>query len=261
MISNIHDKLDFNPDWEVDNPPLADVFDQSFTYLSSGGQAYAFVSEDGKTVLKFFKHHLRRPTLFVQWVPLPKKWREKRNIHIEKRTKKLLRDFSSYKLSMEHLQEETGLLYVHLNKTTALNKEARIIDKLGIQHRVNLDQVGFVLQKKADLAFSRLLQLVQLNDLSGAQRSIDAICDLILSRCQKGIYDEDPRIHRNFGFVDEKAIIIDVGRLRPDKTRINPVVQKDDLYRITKRLRLYLKDISPQLANYLEETLEKKTNE
>ena len=257
-IANIFDNLPYNANWEVKNPPLIEGMDQKFSYLASGGQAYAFVSEDGKYVLKFFKHHLRRASPLVRYLPLPSSWRKKRSLHIQKRRKKLIRDFNSYKLAMENLRQETSLLYVQLNNSSSLDQTVTIVDKLGIEHNIPLDKVGFVLQEKAELAFPHLLQLVQKDQIMKAKEAIDSILDLIISRCEKGIYDEDARIHRNFGFIGNKAILIDVGRLKLDPSRKDQQVQKQDLYKITRSLRLYLKDICPQLADYLQETLDYK---
>lgn len=224
-MMGIQSHYPYNGAWDVQNPPLPDVFEQRFVYLAAGGQCFAFLSEDGKYVLKFFKHPL----------------------------KKLNRDYSSYKLAMEKLPEETGLLFVHLNKTKNLEKKARIVDKLGIEHRVDLDRHDFILQKRAVMTYPHLLHLVQANDLEGAKEAIDSICALILNRCQKGIHDDDAKIHRNCGFIDNQAVIIDVGRFRPDVRRLDPKVQSADLIRCTEKLKAYLEEISPELALYLEE--------
>ena len=51
-----------HPDWNT-SPSLSDhsaiekVLDQPFFYLGKGVQCYAFISQDGTTVLKFFKHY------------------------------------------------------------------------------------------------------------------------------------------------------------------------------------------------------------
>lgn len=153
---------------------------------------------------------------------------------------------------MEQLPEETGLLYVHLKKTDELKTQAKIIDKLGIQHQVDLDKVGFILQKRAEMTYPHLLQLVQNHDIAGAKAAIDSIYSVIVARCQKGIHDEDAKIHRNCGFIDNKAVIIDVGRFKADPRRQDPEVQKRDLALCTEKLKHFLEDLSPELATYLE---------
>lgn len=248
-ILKIHSRFPNDPTFDTISPPLPDIFSQPFTYLGSGGQAYAFVSADGNYVLKFFKHHHHTTSKLKRLLPS----KHKRQL---KREKKRLRDLSSYKLAMEILPKETGLLYVHLNTTDYLNTRVTIYDKLHIAHELNLDEVPFVLQKKATLAYSYLDELIKNGMLEEAQEAIDSICHLIISRCRQGIYDEDPRIHRNVGFINGKAMLIDVGRLKPDPRRHDPQTQRDDLIKITKRLEIHLRQKSPQLADYLNDHVE-----
>ena len=80
------------------------------------------------------------------------------------------------------------------------------------------------------------------------------LCKLIASRSKKGVYDEDPRIHCNFGFLEEKAMIIDVGRLKRDPQRAALYAQ--DLPKITRRFYRWLSEESPELALYLQECIE-----
>lgn len=251
-FTKIHSNIPYSPKWDVACGELPRVFEQRFTYLAAGGQAYAFASEDGQYVLKVFKHHLRRIPLWLRFLPLPRSLDEKREIQKQKRGGKLHRDFTSYKLAYEQLPEETGLLFVHLNKTNHLHQKARLVDKIGIEHSLDLDRVDFALQKRAQLAMPYLKKLIKKGEIEKAARAIDSICDLIVHRCQKGIYDEDPRIHRNVGFVDDKAILIDVGRLKIDPARVDPKIQQHDLAKITYRLGEYLKGVSPTLHQHLE---------
>jgi len=261
-LTKIHSNLSYNSDWETSAPPkemlemLDDIFNQTFTYLSSGGQAYVFVSEDGKYVLKFFKHHLRRLPFLLKHLPLPKNLAAKREKKRAGRIKKLHRDFNSYKLAFESLSEETGLLFVHLNKTDHLKKHLRIIDKLNIEHLLDLDQLEFILQKKATLAFTYLRNLINQGENEAAKKAIESICTLILNRCKMGIYDEDAKIHRNFGFIDNRAVLIDVGRLKYDERRKEVDVQKADLRKITQQLDRFLYEISPELAIALEKRVD-----
>jgi hypothetical protein len=251
-IAKISSNLPFEKKWETD--PLSEaehremlqILDQKFTYLASGGQCYAFVSADGQSVLKFFKHHMR----------LPCGWRPESAKKLQKKKNKLERDFNSYKLAFEELREETGLLYIHLNKTDHLKQTVTIVDKLGIEHRLDLDRTEFVLQKRADLVYPHLQDLMQKGDTAGAKQVVDALLEVITARCQKGIFDEDARIHRNFGLIADKAVIIDVGRFKKDSTRTQPDVYHKDLETITKRLKTWLDEDYPLLSLYLEKRLD-----
>lgn len=250
--------LAFNPKWEVTEPlpqKITSLLCQKFTYLNSGGQCYAFASEDGTIVIKFFKHHLRRLPWLLAHLPLPPKYAALREKQRVKRLCKLDRDFTSYKIAYEMLREESGLLYLHLNKTKNANLSTTIVDKLGISHKLDLNTIEFIIQYKADLALTHLKKLIQGEQIDQGKEAINSILSLIISRCQKGIYDEDPRLHCNLGFKEEKAMLIDIGRLRVDPKRIEQKVYREDIKHITYKLNQWLLKESPELANYLEERL------
>lgn len=254
-LLKIQSQLTFDPRWET-TPPKTDLsalLKQKFKYLNSGGQCYAFISEDEKLVIKFFKHHLRRVPWLIDHLPLPAKYAALREKQRQNRSQKLLRDFNSYKLSYEELPDETGLIYVHLNKTHNLGLKLTIVDKLNIQHQLELDGLEFVVQKRAELAMVHFQRLIDEQKTDEAKEAIDSLISIIVSRCQKGIYDEDPKLHRNLGFVGARAILIDVGRLRKDANRMSPDVYAGDVAMITEDLKTWLQKRSPELAVYLEE--------
>lgn len=258
-IGRISSNYDFNPEWEVSHVNedlLNKASKQKFSFLGSGGQCFAFVSEDDKYVIKFYKHDTARLPFFMKYFPIPKKYFPKREIQRKKRLKRLFRDFNSFKLSYEYLEKETALLYLHLNKTNYLNRKITIIDRVHISHTLDLDKMVFILQKKADLAYPYLKHLAEKKDFNKAKHAMQSICDLIFSRLQKGIYDEDAKIHRNFGFIQDHAILIDVGRLKFDEKRKNPAIQQTDLQKITKPFKEWLKKEIPEFETFLNAALE-----
>jgi hypothetical protein len=186
-------------------------------------------------------------------LPLPPKYAKQRADHRASREKKLLRDFTSYKLAFEQFPEPTGLLYVQLNKSLEKPLPIEIIDKIGIAHTVDLSEVEFVLQKRAHLAYD---YLDECPDIETAKRAISSLCVLIASRYHEGIYDEDAKIHRNFGFIDGKAMVIDVGRLKLDRRESSAENLYHDLKKSTDRLRLWLVANHPELVDTLDTTLE-----
>ena len=266
-LSRIFSALEYNAGWETS--PLSElkqkdvdaILDQKFIYLACGGQCWAFLSEDGTSVIKFFKHHRRTLPVWIKALPLPAILSEKRKKRLQKKEGKLVRDFASYKLSFERLNQETGVLFVHLNKSKNLKKRLTIVDKLGIEHTISLDDVEFVLQRRADLVYPHIKALVKNNDRKGAEAAIRSIVDLIVTRCKKGVFDEDPRIHRNFGFIGGQALIIDVGRLVNDPQRKKSEVYIRDLHKITIRFREWLLKKHPTLAPVLDQEIERVTHE
>jgi hypothetical protein len=252
-ISKIQAPIPYYPQWQENKEELPDVFDQKYNYLDSGGQAYAFASEDGKYVLKFFKRHLRTVPLWLRVLPLPETLAAKREAQRVKRERKLHRDYESYILAMQYLPEETGLLYLHLNRTLHLKTVAHIVDKIGIEHTIALDKVPFILQKRAINSYAYIESLLENGELEKAKEAIDSILALIASRSMKGIYDADVSIHRNLGFYEQRAMIIDVGRFKLQPTLVEPKAYREHLYKVTRRLSTHLEEMCPQLAEYLDE--------
>lgn len=214
------------------------ILTQPFTYLGSGGQCYAFLSADKKTVIKLFKHHHLKP------------------IFSSSETKREA-FFQSCKLSFEELQEETGLIYAHLNKTRHLKRSITLIDKLGIHHSVDLDNLEFVLQKRVSLALRTVKKLVRTSQHEEAEKAVRAIVEMVAMRCEKGVQDRDNGMRRNMGFFEGKAISIDIGSF----SRAPGMKQRDEMRQEIKektwRLALFLKRQSPSLWEKYNESVEK----
>ncbi len=256
-LTKILSTFAFNPDWEcpsssqIDADHLEKILNQPFHYLARGAQSYVFVSEDDNTVIKFFRlnHLCTPPWLAAFHLPLTLQ-PYKISKMLEKRTS-VNRDFQSYKIAFEEMKEETGLLYMHLNKTSHLKKHLKIIDKIGIAHDLDLDNMEFLIQKKATLFYPTLEKLIKTEGETAAKEAISALIELLVSRCQKGIFDKDPDLNTNFGFLDKHPIQIDIGRFRYDETRRNPNIYCDDIIRITDSFRQWLDRNYPSLSLHL----------
>jgi hypothetical protein len=259
----IHSDLTYDPKWEISalsretDLELERIFSQKFHYLGCGGQSFAFVSEDNEYVIKFFKQkNFRKPYSYLLTLPLPSILELSRLRKLDKALFKMNRDFSSYKLAYEELREESGLIYIHLNKGTQLNSSLKVIDKIGIEHEIDLDQIEFVVQRRAEHLYPYINALMANGDLTGAKQSLHAVLEIIVSRCKKGIFDEDPRIHNNLGLIGSKAIFIDIGRFVRDPQRVLPSVYLNDLNLIiAKRFYSWLEDNHPILLPILLEDL------
>jgi hypothetical protein len=233
-------KLPFNPAWEG-RPLTADeqreaaiALSQPYRYLGGGGQCFSFVSKDDKYVVKFIK---QKPFDLPAWMrrfPLPfliqRKW--------EKRAAKRDRAFQAFKLSFDLLSSETGLIYVHLNRTVHLHRALPFEDAEGKTHWIALDDVPFVVQKRAELASQTIDRLMQDKDLRNAKLAIDRILALNLKLSQKGFHNRDPNFRSNCGFIGADAILIDVGRIASGKQESCKAICKFRDYLLTKHPEL-----------------------
>jgi hypothetical protein len=227
-----------------DNDEARALLSQKFTYLTKGHQSYVFVGADGQTVLKFYRFpsHMRR----FSWLKHPFSYHfSKRRQQIKAyNEEKLHLTFKSYQLAYDQLREETGLLFIHLKQTQSLKQTLHIQDRLGASYFLDSDSTYFILQKKAEPIFPTLEKLLLKGDKLGAKEMIAQIVRLIATRCEKGIEDLDAILEKNYGWLEGKAIHIDVGRF------VKKEVDRQELVKITKPLGHYLQERDEELYLY-----------
>jgi hypothetical protein len=261
-MCKITSSLPYDSRWEIN--PVGDfekreidaILNQKFHYLGAGLQCYVFQSNDGNYVIKLFKHHHMRPKSWLNHFSLPGKIDKFRTNIIKAREKRLRRHFRSYKIAYQDLLEETGVVYIHLNKTEEFKDPLILVDKIGIAHSLDLNNTEFVLQKKADLVYLTLEKHLKAGDLEAAKNCISSLLDLILTRCKKGIADKDPAIWRNFGFLGGKAVEIDVGSFAKDVFYLKPYWYKQELFYDTLDIKNWLKEHHPELCEYFDQKIE-----
>lgn len=262
QLQNIESDFAYQKDWEVHPLDLKEqevvnaALEQPYYYLAKGCQAYAFVSEDGHYVLKFFKYQRYRLQPWLEYFPpLPAivKYREEKKA---KKWQKLDGFVKSWKIVFDYLKNETGLLFVHLNKTQHLNKQLTIFDKLGFEYQVQLDQMEFCIQKRAIMLCDVLLNHQKNNELQQAKILIDRLLQLILSEYARGLADNDHALMQNTGVVDGFPIHIDVGQFTQNSHIKNPAIYHQELFTKTFKFKVWLDSHYPELKKYLDQQLE-----
>lgn len=232
---------------EIVNPPLSNevrtILQQPFQFLGSGSQSYAFVSADGQYVLKVFKQH----HFYIPPLPIEKLVRFQ-----EKKRDQFMR---SCALAATSWKEETGTLYVHLSPSNDIGFSISLIDKLNIAHKVEADTLQFAVQKKADLVSPRLNHLLRNGNKEESEECIRSLIALIKMRPLKGIGDRDPVVRRNFGFIGNQAVEIDIGSYYANPfLRTEPLYSRAVFFEI-KNLHGWLKNHFPELAPIAEKEL------
>jgi hypothetical protein len=170
--------------------------------------------------------------------------------HLRAKQQKLHRVFHSCKLAYENLKDETGMVYIHLNKTKTLHKKTVFIDKLGSVHRLDLDNFEFVVQKRADMACGILNSLMRGGKKDEAKQAVSAIWDLMRRIPQKGFDDHDMNIVTNFGFVHGRPVQIDVGPFKRDERMLQVSYSEKKLERPVKKFEGWLKKNQPELLEH-----------
>lgn len=262
------DDLPFRAEWETpEETEVLQLLSQPYRMIGAGSECFAFASDDGQAVIKFFKLDHARPVylhrgIFLEdhsalagtlsnhpWTKISFPWMKR---FLGMREYRIKRTFSSLKLAYDNLKEETGLLYLHLNTTDHLKKKLTIYDACGIAHQVDLDTTKFFLQKRATPLTKHFAQLKALGADEAAKKSIDSLLDMLLTRCKKGFADRDI-VSRNFGYIGTKAIEIDSGSFLKNERMREGWIYKQELFYATLELKDWLKKNYPEMVNYLEE--------
>jgi hypothetical protein len=195
--------LDPHPEWMIEDPAPAGILSQKFTFLGEGAQAIAFQSADGKYVLKLFKMRRFTPSWIDQLCP-----------HVvRRRLRNLQWVFNGYRNAYQDLRQETGLVWIHLAKTYTLDQTLAVVDRDGNEHLLDADATEFVIQEKAELIFERLARLHKERKFTEVEKAIASVRALVQSRIDKGYADRDKAVSNNYGFVGNRPIQLDSGRL------------------------------------------------
>lgn len=262
-IRHILPNVSFNAKWEI-APPTQDqmkkldaILSQPFYYLARGQHSFAFLSQDGSHVIKFHKFPTHMRTF--SWVnrPFANAFSKKRQKVKEYNINRLDHCMNSYKNSFIDLKEETGVIYVHTNRTRFLNRSVCIVDKMGNTYRVPLDEATFILQRKADLIYTTLDRLKASKDVEGGKKVVSAVIQLFVSCCEKGYVDEDPILRKNYGIIGDKAIHIDIGEMvkrEEVKQKKNAIAHVKEM---TESLRKRLVRDYPYLLEHYNQEIER----
>ncbi len=260
-LANITYKMPHHQEWEIEQLPADNakqidaILSQKFYYIGKGAQSYAFSSDDGQYVLKFFKFKHLRPNWFVNSFPNIPPFSGYRDQLAIRKHRKLYGVFTGYHLAYTEDRDESGLIFVHLNTGNDLKRSVTVFDKIGFEHTIDLDKLPFTLQEKAVTFGHTLDKLLKSDDLTTAKTRIRQIFDLYLREYQKGLYDKDHGLMHNTGFVDAKPIHLDVGKLTKDNEMKNPASYQPDMEFLAWKVNGWIKNRYPQYHVELTEWL------
>jgi hypothetical protein len=226
-VAKMHLIFPHHAEWETEpNESVNEILQQPFHFIGKGAQCYVFESKDGLYVIKLFRYDQPRID------------------------EKVIRLFDACKIAYDSLQEETGLVYIHLNPTPMGLPPLRCTDAIGRRYKFCLDKTRFAVQKKAK-AFRETLEEAKQNPVEMKKR-IDEFLALLQSRAAKGVINTDPQLSRNFGFLENRAIEFDFGSYR-----FSPEIdRKSEMKRYTNRLRGWLKGHASEWVAYLDSQME-----
>lgn len=224
---------------------------QTYHYIGRGRQCFAFASKDDKYVLKFPRTDIYKLPLWVRALPV-NAYRKKLEANHKVREAFIL---NSFKISYEELQEQTGILAVHLGQSFSKGQFLTLVDAAKCKHRLPLESSSFVLQYKRPILMKAFSEAMQKNSLRQAEKILDALLTAIVERASHGILNRDRSFLRNYGFDGEKAYQIDVGSFFK-----SPHLPPNEAYQKSIRdsvdpVRDWLSQNSPEMIPYLNQKL------
>lgn len=258
-VDKITSRFPYNPSWDIPlisekekEMLIQNVFPQTYYYLAGGNQCYAFISEDRQFVLKFFKMHNLFPRGWLSSFPFT----FLKNTGFKDEASNQLfseRIFASYKDAYEMLREETGLIYIHLNKTREIKSKVKLIDSKGKKYFVDLDGIEFIVQRKATRIFDHLKELVDTQREEDLRASIRSFLHLFAIRCEKGFVDHNLSFRNNFGFIGNTAIQFDCASLTRDSSMKYPQNFRKEILEAAERLDVWARENFPEITLFIQE--------
>jgi hypothetical protein len=101
-----------------------------------------------------------------------------------------------------------------------LKKIIIVRDKLGIKHKIDLDRVAFVFQKKIKLFSNMLLDMKRDRRRGDIENMVKSFFNALTFKMNRDIINKDyPNIIRNCGFDEGNFIELDIGSFSKAKDR------------------------------------------
>lgn len=242
-------------EWELpsltqdEQKKIDQILSQKFTYLARGSQAFAFISEDKKYILKLFKQHKWHPKNLLGYIPFSWSPYFKDYLHRQEKQHAVL---SSCKTALLHVKDDTGVLFAHLNPNPLSVPAMTLIDKRGKSWTVDLSKSCFLLQKKADLFYPHIRELMEKGDVEGAKHAITSTFKLLDRFIDMGVFGNNAILRKNFGFIDNEAMQFDIGKFKFDASR---EVDKKEIRVITNKFYGWIGRNYPQLLSHFDQNL------
>lgn len=236
--------------------PIQEILNQKFYFLGKGHQAYAFASEDGQYVLKFFRYYYPKITLpFLSFrathIPF---FKEVYQLFAgEKRYEQRKLDFKSYINAFDQFKNESLLEYLHLASTSHIHKKITVFDKRDNLVTLDADTSCFLVQKRADPIEDTIKMLLKENRQEEAKLVLKKLIDLVNYRHSLGFYRATTKFRENFGCVGLEPVQIDVGMLLSrEELGLDPLTPDPNIEKGCKRMDLWIESAFPELVGSID---------
>lgn len=236
------------PDLSAIQKTLAtSVINQSYRYLYEGSNAIVFISADNQYIFKILKQNASSiPTLILP----PGQHRDGLN-HKEIDTTSLQptgRRYNSCLLAIDSLQKETGLMFLHLDRSQNLDIQLLVFDKKGQQRILSLDDYAFVFQKKGDPIYQTITKWMRNKQIDKAKALVGHIIQSAFSLCQEVLIDESSIIKKHMACIGEQCLFMDVEHFQRQNEVIDSTAYLQQVDDIIDSFEIWLEQKHPELA-------------
>ncbi len=227
---------------------LRSIFSKPFHYLKETDLCYLFASQNKEYIIKFFKMRKLTPKYWLNYIPVP--WLEQERLnkigHRERVRQEL---FGNFKTAYEEFRHQTSLVFIHFFSTNWLKTKVQLFDQQNSLHSVSLDTVPFVLQKNPTMIFDYIEELIQKGKRKETISSLLLVLDLVKDRCQRGIADQDIELGDDYGFIGNRAVYMQIGRMRQDDSLKTPLSMLREVFKVNQKITEWLKKNHPELIS------------
>ncbi len=238
------------------------ILDQHFYFLGHGHQSFVFASDDGNYVLKLFRKDFIKRTWLKNVIPPITPFRSLFLHQGKGEEYRIRRVINGHAIAYALDRDNCGMIYFHFNQENRFGKAVTLVDKLGIKRTIIPESYVFAIQKRAVTTRQELTRLMAEGNVEETKRRIQQLFDFYLSAYRRGILDNDHKLIDNTGFVGDRVIRQDVGRLVLDPETQNLENIKTDLRKIVrKRLQPWFKSYYPQYYSEISEEMEQFLSE
>lgn len=178
--------------------PLKDFLSKPMHFIGVGSQCLVFAPKESPYVLKICKA-TRYQNFFSS---------------CQRKQQRLHNDCENYEIAFSKLSEQTGIVYLHLHKTSSLKTKIQLIDPLHLPYKASADDLVFYIQKKA-IPFSEYLQT---SSDTEQRLLLSSLLTSIEEQTSLGVRIKDIHPLKNIGVVRNRPIWIDPGRMEKRQT-------------------------------------------
>ena len=144
---------------------------------------------------------------------------------------------------------------MHINPTHFLNKKITVCDRNGKNHTIDLDRTSFYIQRRAQLIYPRISDLMRAGDSERCKNILASVIRLIAKLGKKGVCNKDLSLYKNFGVINDKAVQLTITKFQIDQTAACQQSNQNQIMPVIETFRRWVQKNYPELLAYFDEKL------